>query len=70
MPAMVSSCSRTCSPKCPRAPQRWSPPRSAPSSPSQTLGKNIRVPQVYWDFTTDRVLTMERVSGIRIDDVA
>jgi predicted unusual protein kinase regulating ubiquinone biosynthesis (AarF/ABC1/UbiB family) len=34
------------------------------------LGKNIRVPQVYWDFTSDRVLTMERVQGIRIDDVA
>ncbi|OBF09531.1 AarF/ABC1/UbiB kinase family protein [Mycobacterium sp. 852002-10029_SCH5224772] len=34
------------------------------------LGRNIRVPQVYWDFTSDRVLTMERVSGIRIDDVA
>jgi predicted unusual protein kinase regulating ubiquinone biosynthesis (AarF/ABC1/UbiB family) len=33
------------------------------------LGKNIRVPQVYWDFTSDRVLTMERVQGIRIDDV-
>ena len=24
------------------------------------LGKNIRVPQVYWDLTTERVLTMER----------
>ncbi|WP_197508747.1 AarF/ABC1/UbiB kinase family protein [Mycobacterium sp. 1081908.1] len=34
------------------------------------LGKNIRVPQVHWDFTSDRVLTMERVHGIRIDDVA
>jgi predicted unusual protein kinase regulating ubiquinone biosynthesis (AarF/ABC1/UbiB family) len=34
------------------------------------LGKNIGVPQVYWDFTSDRVLTMERVQGIRIDDVA
>ena len=33
------------------------------------LGKNIRVPQVHWDFTTERVLTMERVHGIRIDDV-
>lgn len=32
------------------------------------LGKNIRVPQVYWDLTTERVLTMERVQGIRIDD--
>ncbi len=34
------------------------------------LGRNIRVPQVYWDFTTERVLTMERVRGIRIDDAA
>src|SRR6201998_2153155 len=32
------------------------------------LGKNIRVPQVYWDYTTERVLTMERVHGIRIDN--
>src|SRR6202047_3815007 len=34
------------------------------------LGKNIRVPQVYWDHTSERVLTMERVNGIRIDDAA
>jgi predicted unusual protein kinase regulating ubiquinone biosynthesis (AarF/ABC1/UbiB family) len=34
------------------------------------LGKNIRVPQVHWNFTTERVLTMERVQGIRIDDAA
>jgi ubiquinone biosynthesis protein len=34
------------------------------------LGKNIRVPQVYWDLTSERVLTMERVQGVRIDDVA
>ncbi|OBF54952.1 ABC1 kinase family protein [Mycolicibacterium monacense] len=34
------------------------------------LGRNIRVPQVYWDLTSERVLTMERVSGIRIDDAA
>jgi ubiquinone biosynthesis protein len=34
------------------------------------LGRNIRVPQVYWDFTSHRVLTMERVNGIRIDDAA
>src|SRR4051812_19802191 len=32
------------------------------------LGKNIRVPDVYWEYTTSRVLTMERVQGIRIDD--
>src|SRR5277367_1040616 len=34
------------------------------------LGKNIRVPQVHWRFTSERVLTMERVQGIRIDNVA
>jgi ubiquinone biosynthesis protein len=34
------------------------------------LGKNIRVPHVYWDYTTERVLTMEQVHGIRIDDAA
>ena len=36
---------------------------------SSPLGKNIRVPQVYWDLTSEKVLTMERVQGIRIDDV-
>jgi len=35
-----------------------------------TLGRNIRVPQVHWDYTSERVLTMERVHGVRIDDVA
>jgi predicted unusual protein kinase regulating ubiquinone biosynthesis (AarF/ABC1/UbiB family) len=34
------------------------------------LGKNIRVPTVYWNYTTERVLTMERVHGIRIDNAA
>ncbi len=34
------------------------------------LGKNIKVPDVHWDFTSERVLTMERVAGTRIDDVA
>lgn len=34
------------------------------------LGKNIRVPQVHWDYTAERVLTMERVHGIRIDNAA
>src|ERR1700757_4825411 len=29
------------------------------------LGKNIRVPQVYWDYTTEGVLTMERGQGLR-----
>jgi predicted unusual protein kinase regulating ubiquinone biosynthesis (AarF/ABC1/UbiB family) len=37
---------------------------------SSPLGKNIKVPAVQWDFTTERVLTMERVHGVRIDDVA
>ena len=34
------------------------------------LGENIRVAQVYWDLTSERVLTMERIQGTRIDDVA
>ncbi len=34
------------------------------------LGKNIRVPKVHWDYTTSKVLTMEQVHGIRIDDAA
>jgi len=34
------------------------------------LGHNIRVPQVYWDLTSERVLTMERIEGTRVDDVA
>ncbi len=34
------------------------------------LGKNIKVPNVHWDLTGERVLTMERVHGVRIDDVA
>jgi ubiquinone biosynthesis protein len=34
------------------------------------LGKNIRVPKVYWEYTTPKVLTMERVRGIRIDNAA
>jgi ubiquinone biosynthesis protein len=37
---------------------------------SSPLGKNIRVPQVHWRFTSERVLTMERIQGIRIDNVA
>jgi predicted unusual protein kinase regulating ubiquinone biosynthesis (AarF/ABC1/UbiB family) len=34
------------------------------------LGKNIRVPKVHWEYTTSKVLTMERIDGIRIDDAA
>ncbi|OBJ68014.1 AarF/UbiB family protein [Mycobacterium sp. 1274756.6] len=34
------------------------------------LGNIITVPEVYWDFTGKRVLTMERVHGVRIDDIA
>ena len=33
------------------------------------LGRNIKVPNVHWEFTSERVLTMERVEGVRIDDV-
>ena len=36
------------------------------------FGRNegVRVPKVHWNKTTRRVLTMERVQGCRIDDVA
>lgn len=27
-----------------------------------------KVPKVYWEFTSDRVLTMEYCQGIRVDD--
>ncbi|WP_199253934.1 ABC1 kinase family protein [Mycolicibacterium mengxianglii] len=37
---------------------------------SSPLGRNIKVPDVHWSFTSERVLTMERVAGVRIDDVA
>ncbi len=29
----------------------------------------IYVPYVYWEFTTDRVLTLERVSGVKVSDM-
>jgi predicted unusual protein kinase regulating ubiquinone biosynthesis (AarF/ABC1/UbiB family) len=37
---------------------------------SSPLGRNIKVPNVHWEFTSERVLTMERVHGVRIDDIA
>ncbi len=30
----------------------------------------IHVPHVYWEYTTPRVLVLERISGVKIDDVA
>jgi ubiquinone biosynthesis protein len=30
----------------------------------------VHIPRVYWDTTTSRVLTLERVRGIKIDDLA
>jgi ubiquinone biosynthesis protein len=30
----------------------------------------LRIPVVHWDFTTPKVLTLERIDGIGIDDVA
>lgn len=32
--------------------------------------EGVRVPGVHWRFTTPRVLTMERVHGFKIDDIA
>ena len=37
---------------------------------SSPLGRNIKVPNVHWEFTSERELTMERVHGVRIDDIA
>lgn len=31
--------------------------------------KFIKVPKVYWQYCSDRVLTMEYCSGTRIDDI-
>lgn len=33
-------------------------------------GQDLYVPAVHWDFTTQRVLTLERVYGISSDDIA
>jgi len=33
-------------------------------------GEDLYVPAVHWDFTTQRVLTLERVYGISADDIA
>jgi len=30
----------------------------------------LYIPKVYWDYTTRRVLVMERIRGIKIDDIA
>jgi ubiquinone biosynthesis protein len=30
----------------------------------------IRIPRVFWETTTGRILTLERISGVKIDDVA
>ena len=30
---------------------------------------SLHIPQVYWDYTTQRVMVMERLCGIKIDDV-
>lgn len=31
--------------------------------------KNVYIPQVFWDFTTRRVLVMEEIQGIKVDDI-
>lgn len=30
---------------------------------------DIRIPKVYWDFTTSRVMVMEDIEGVRVDEV-
>jgi ubiquinone biosynthesis protein len=31
--------------------------------------ERIQIPKVYWDYTTEEVLTMERLSGVPIDEI-
>jgi ubiquinone biosynthesis protein len=31
---------------------------------------SVHVPRVFWEYTTRRVLTMERIDGVKIDDLA
>ncbi|RLC82816.1 MAG: hypothetical protein DRI61_01195 [Chloroflexi bacterium] len=31
--------------------------------------KFLYIPRIYWDYTTPRVLVLERISGIKIDDI-
>ncbi|MEH7119630.1 AarF/ABC1/UbiB kinase family protein [Neobacillus vireti] len=31
--------------------------------------KGIKVPEIYWDFTTDEILTMERIDGLKITGI-
>jgi ubiquinone biosynthesis protein len=31
---------------------------------------HLCIPRVYWDYTTSRVLVLERIAGIKIDDIA
>lgn len=30
---------------------------------------DLHIPRIYWDYTTERVLVMERLRGVKIDDV-
>jgi len=32
--------------------------------------KNVKIPRVYWEFTSERILTLEYVAGIKISDFA
>ena len=35
-----------------------------------TGDERIQIPHVYWDYSTDELLTMERLSGVPMDEVA
>ena len=37
---------------------------------SSPTSERVRVPEVHWELTTPRVLTMERIHGYKIDDLA
>ena len=57
--------SLTSSTSCSKA-ERWS--GSPRTSMCSGANEGVRVPQVYWRYTTPRVLTMERIYGHSIDD--
>jgi ubiquinone biosynthesis protein len=43
--------------------------RNAERFAADFAGSNVRIPRVFWETTTSRVLTLEEMSGIKITDI-
>ena len=43
--------------------------RNAERFAANFAGTDVTIPRIFWETTTSRVLTMERMSGIKIDDL-